>query len=54
MSLRYWVFGEENLEKALRDWTARLEHENKRPTSVAQAIRDFLNSPEAAEHKMIG
>jgi hypothetical protein len=54
MGGHWWAFNEDQVKDALTEWIARQQLEGKEPTSIEQAFYDFLNSPEALKHKMIG
>jgi len=47
----YWVFTEEQLERALRAWARQLGATGAAPRDF-QVVYDFLRSPEALEHKL--
>jgi hypothetical protein len=50
----YWVFNQEQLNKALTAWEARRAAEGRQPQLIdAAAVVEFLCSPEATEHKLI-
>ena len=53
--MRWWVFGEDQLNAALEDFHMRLawEHGDTSDLSV-DIVRKFLSSPEAAQHGLIG
>lgn len=46
--MRYWVFSEEQLERALATWQA------SRSCAEAELVRAFLLSDEARQHKLQG
>jgi len=54
---KVWVFAESTLEAALEDWlndqAARNPQKVELVPAMAVAVREFLNSPQATEHKMI-
>ncbi|BBA33610.1 hypothetical protein sS8_1653 [Methylocaldum marinum] len=54
---KVWVFQESTLETALDEWVRdQIDHYPQKEElirTVALAMRDFLNSRQVAEHKMV-
>jgi len=48
----YWVFTEEQLQKALNAWARQLGTANA-PCPDFQVVHDFLRSDAAREHKLL-
>lgn len=58
--MKWWAFNAEQLSAALADFIERekregyLCHNESSADKLAEAICDFLHSPEASAHKLIG
>ncbi|MEW6314734.1 MAG: hypothetical protein AB1513_11975 [Pseudomonadota bacterium] len=54
-AMRWWVFNEEQLDRALEAWQARIAQENGAAAGLASdLIKQFLTSNEAWEAGLIG
>lgn len=54
--MRYWCFTPAALDAALREYMPRLARDKTGvylpPVGIDQAVREFLDSPETAAHKL--
>ncbi|MEW6314318.1 MAG: hypothetical protein AB1513_09815 [Pseudomonadota bacterium] len=54
-AMRWWVFSEDQLDRALEAWQARIAQENGAAAGLASdLIKQFLTSNEAWEAGLIG